>query len=100
MPQTEEEHLENQNLDYEDQEKTHPDAEVINKLLFASFATSKSARSEHANIITLDFSPWTSVYLNESSFIYFPCIFFLLCHKWMKFKIKYIYLPHAQNKTN
>lgn len=28
MPQTEEEHLENQNLDYEDQEKTHPDAEV------------------------------------------------------------------------
>lgn len=29
MPQTEEEHLENQNLDYEDQEKQHPDAEVI-----------------------------------------------------------------------
>lgn len=28
MPQTEEEHLENQNLDYEDQEKSHPDAEV------------------------------------------------------------------------
>lgn len=28
MPQTEEEHLENQNLDYEDQEKQHPDAEV------------------------------------------------------------------------
>lgn len=29
MPQTEEEHLENQNLDYEDQEKAHPDAEVF-----------------------------------------------------------------------
>lgn len=29
MPQTEEEHLENQNLDYEDQEKRDPDAEVI-----------------------------------------------------------------------
>lgn len=29
MPQTEEEHLENQNLDYEDQEKQHPDAEVL-----------------------------------------------------------------------
>lgn len=28
MPQTEEEHLENQNLDYEDLDKTHPDAEV------------------------------------------------------------------------
>lgn len=28
MPQTEEEHLENQNLDYDDHEKTHPDAEV------------------------------------------------------------------------
>lgn len=28
MPQTEEEHLENQNLDYEDNEKSHPDAEV------------------------------------------------------------------------
>lgn len=29
MPQTEEEHLENQNLDYEDHEKQqHPDAEV------------------------------------------------------------------------
>lgn len=29
MPQTEEEHLENQNLDYEDLDKTHPDAEVF-----------------------------------------------------------------------
>lgn len=28
MPQTEEEHLENQNLDYEDLEKNNPDAEV------------------------------------------------------------------------
>lgn len=28
MPQTEEEHLENQNLDYEDAEKMNPDAEV------------------------------------------------------------------------
>lgn len=28
MPQTEEEHLENQNLDYEDLDKAHPDAEV------------------------------------------------------------------------
>lgn len=28
MPQTEEEHLENQNLDYEDSERSHPDAEV------------------------------------------------------------------------
>lgn len=28
MPQTEEEHLENQNLDYEDHEKRDPDAEV------------------------------------------------------------------------
>lgn len=28
MPQTEEEHLENQNLDYDDHEKSHPDAEV------------------------------------------------------------------------
>lgn len=36
MPQTEEEHLENQNLDYEDQEKQHPDAEVsaVSKLLY------------------------------------------------------------------
>lgn len=30
MPQTEEEHLENQNLDYEDLDKAHPDAEVDN----------------------------------------------------------------------
>lgn len=28
MPQTEEEHLENQNLDFEDEEKLNPDAEV------------------------------------------------------------------------
>lgn len=28
MPQTEEEHLENQNMDYEDHEKLNPDAEV------------------------------------------------------------------------
>lgn len=28
MPQTEEEYLENQNLDYEDHEKNHADAEV------------------------------------------------------------------------
>ena len=28
MPQTEEEHLENQNLDYEDLDKAHQDAEV------------------------------------------------------------------------
>lgn len=28
MPQTEEEHIENQNLDYEDLEKTNADAEV------------------------------------------------------------------------
>lgn len=28
MPQTEEEHLENQNLDYEDMDRNHPDAEV------------------------------------------------------------------------
>lgn len=28
MPQTEEEHLENQNLDYEDSDRSHPDAEV------------------------------------------------------------------------
>lgn len=28
MPQTEEEHLENQNLDYEDSERSHADAEV------------------------------------------------------------------------
>lgn len=34
MPQTEEEHLENQNLDYEDQDKSHPDAEVHDKLYF------------------------------------------------------------------
>lgn len=33
MPQTEEEHLENQNLDYEDQEKLHPDAEVCKRQL-------------------------------------------------------------------
>lgn len=33
MPQTEEEHLENQNLDYEDLDKTHPDAEVCVKLI-------------------------------------------------------------------
>lgn len=33
MPQTEEEHLENQNLDYEDQEK-HPDAEVCHNFFF------------------------------------------------------------------
>lgn len=31
MPQTEEEHLENQNLDYEDLDKAHPDAEVSNQ---------------------------------------------------------------------
>lgn len=30
MPQTEEEHLENQNLDYEDMDKPHADAEVRN----------------------------------------------------------------------
>lgn len=30
MPQTEEEYLENQNLDYEDREKLHTDAEVRN----------------------------------------------------------------------
>lgn len=36
MPQTEEEHLENQNLDYEDQEKTHPDAEVTDVFYFVS----------------------------------------------------------------
>ena len=29
MPQTEEEHLENQFLDYDEKEKQHPDAEVI-----------------------------------------------------------------------
>ncbi|KAL5289513.1 TRPM7 family protein [Megaselia abdita] len=29
MPQTEEEHLENQNLDYEDSERSHPDAEAL-----------------------------------------------------------------------
>lgn len=34
MPQTEEEHLENQNLDYEDQEKQHPDAEVRQSFYF------------------------------------------------------------------
>lgn len=34
MPQTEEEHLENQNLDYEDLDKAHPDAEVDNFYLF------------------------------------------------------------------
>lgn len=34
MPQTEEEHLENQNLDYEDQEKQHPDAEVCRSHLY------------------------------------------------------------------
>lgn len=32
MPQTEEEHLENQNLDYEDHEKAQTDAEVSIKL--------------------------------------------------------------------
>lgn len=31
MPQTEEEHIENQNLDYEDLEKTNPDAEVCSE---------------------------------------------------------------------
>lgn len=36
MPQTEEEHLENQNLDYEDCEKSHPDAEVY-LLLFTFY---------------------------------------------------------------
>lgn len=35
MPQTEEEHIENQNLDYEDLEKTNPDAEVL--LRFTDF---------------------------------------------------------------
>lgn len=38
MPQTEEEHLENQNLDYEDQEKQHPDAEVC-QFVFYSYET-------------------------------------------------------------
>lgn len=33
MPQTEEEHLENQNLDYEDQDKQHPDAEVCRNFM-------------------------------------------------------------------
>lgn len=28
MPQTEEEHLENQNLDNDDSDRSHPDAEV------------------------------------------------------------------------
>lgn len=40
MPQTEEEHLENQNLDYEDLDKAHPDAEVsqlISKISFKRF---------------------------------------------------------------
>lgn len=34
MPQTEEEHLENQNLDYEDMDRNHPDAEVSGIPLF------------------------------------------------------------------
>lgn len=37
MPQTEEEHLENQNLDYEDQEKQHPDAEVCHPSIFMKY---------------------------------------------------------------
>lgn len=37
MPQTEEEHLENQNLDYEDLDKAHLDAEVT-KLVFETFS--------------------------------------------------------------
>lgn len=49
MPQTEEEHLENQNLDYEDQEKTHPDAEVCQHfcskvLSFIEFIANKLAK--------------------------------------------------------
>lgn len=32
MPQTEEEHLENQYLDYEDKDKQHPDAEVMTSI--------------------------------------------------------------------
>lgn len=37
MPQTEEEHLENQNLDYEDLDKAHPDAEVTNLFFIVTF---------------------------------------------------------------
>lgn len=37
MPQTEEEHLENQNLDYEDLDKAHPDAEVTNSFVTLHF---------------------------------------------------------------
>lgn len=52
MPQTEEEHLENQNLDYEDQEKTHPDAEVQNLLQFSPFSPIKTI-SIHINYFLL-----------------------------------------------
>lgn len=40
MPQTEEEHLENQNMDYEDHEKLNPDAEVSTSFpyFFMTFA--------------------------------------------------------------
>lgn len=37
MPQTEEEYLENQNLDYEDHEKNHADAEVSVFFLYIFF---------------------------------------------------------------
>lgn len=32
MPQTEEEHLENQNLDNDDSDRSHPDAEVSDQI--------------------------------------------------------------------
>lgn len=44
MPQTEEEHLENQNLDYEDQEKSHPDAEVTDVSHSHSIYTSNASK--------------------------------------------------------
>lgn len=37
MPQTEEEYLENQNLDYEDHEKNHADAEVSALFIYFFF---------------------------------------------------------------
>lgn len=43
MPQTEEEHLENQNMDYDDHEKLNPDAEV-SKIIYFGFSSISDTR--------------------------------------------------------
>lgn len=47
MPQTEEEHLENQNLDNDDSDRSHPDAEVSDQISWSFPPT-----SGHFSIVT------------------------------------------------